>query len=148
MVGPSGRACGPPKGMLDPAIHDLAAISTAHRGWSGQAGHNAAGTIVPPAHYVSAYGAKPGHDTAGTTAPVPHYVSAYAVASQVAMSPTHHVANLVVMTSVPLRPFHREPSGQSHPVCMVVSRVASQAGWQPVHRPGRPVLPGSGRAMR
>jgi len=32
MAGPSGRACGSPKGMLVPAVHDFATFSTASRG--------------------------------------------------------------------------------------------------------------------
>jgi hypothetical protein len=35
MAGPSGRACGPPKGMLGPATHDFAWIRTKSRGWQG-----------------------------------------------------------------------------------------------------------------
>jgi hypothetical protein len=37
MAGPSGRAYGPPKGMLVPATHDFACFNTASRGWPRQA---------------------------------------------------------------------------------------------------------------
>jgi len=37
MAGSSGRAFGPPKGKLAPAIHVFACFSTASRGWPGQA---------------------------------------------------------------------------------------------------------------
>src|SRR5689334_2072631 len=47
MAGPSDRACGPPRGMLVPAIHVFAAISTASRGWPARSGHDVEATTAP-----------------------------------------------------------------------------------------------------
>src|SRR3954469_2206125 len=63
MAGPSGRAFGPPKGMLVPAIHAFLCVSPASRGWPGQGPAMTRGQRPrPPPRYVSASADKPGHD--------------------------------------------------------------------------------------
>src|SRR3954454_4161340 len=63
MAGPSGRAFGPPKGMLVPALHAFLCVSPASRGWPGQGPAMTRGQRPrPPPRYVSASADKPGHD--------------------------------------------------------------------------------------